>query len=61
MDYTIKLLEQTIADLEPTKHIHADEPIIAELEEAITILKQHSAKVPAAPPGFVRDYPHASD
>jgi hypothetical protein len=34
---------------------------IKELEEAIAVLKQHSAKVPAAPPEFVRDYPHASD
>jgi hypothetical protein len=46
MHYTIKLLEQTIAALEPTKHIHADEPIIAEIEEAIAILKQHNAGRP---------------
>jgi hypothetical protein len=31
------------------------------LTAAITILKQHSSKVPAAPPEFVRDYPNASD
>jgi hypothetical protein len=31
------------------------------LTAAIAILKQHSTKAPAAPPEFVRDYPHASD
>jgi hypothetical protein len=50
MHYTIKLLEQTIADLEPTKQIHADEPIIAELEEAIAILKQHAEETPCTTP-----------
>ncbi len=34
---------------------------IAELKQAIAILKQHSTKVPAAPPEFLRDYPNASD
>ena len=34
---------------------------VDEVNEAIAILKQHSAKVPAAPPEFVRDYPNASD
>jgi hypothetical protein len=34
---------------------------IGEVNEAIAILNQHSAKVPAAPPEFVRDYPNASD
>jgi hypothetical protein len=41
-------------------HGHIKEEI-AELKQAIAILKQHSAKVPAAPPEFVRDYPNASD
>jgi NADH:ubiquinone oxidoreductase subunit D len=34
---------------------------VDEVNEAIAILKQHAAKVPAAPPEFLRDYPNASD
>jgi hypothetical protein len=34
---------------------------IAEVNEAIAILKQQATRVPAAPPELVRDSPHASD
>jgi NADH:ubiquinone oxidoreductase subunit D len=34
---------------------------VDEVNQSIAILKQHAAKVPAAPLEFVRDYPNASD
>jgi hypothetical protein len=72
MDYAISRLEHELISLED----YLEEPSgaymtpetqeqiegqILELKQAIAILKQHSTKVPAAPPEFVRDYPHASD
>jgi hypothetical protein len=51
------LLEEPLA-AHMNEHIKAQ---IAELKQAIAILNQHSAKVPAAPPELVRDYPNASD
>jgi hypothetical protein len=62
MHYTIYILEQTISDLEPYRDDGGGTAEqIAELKEAIAILEKHAAKVPAAPPEFVRDYPNASD
>jgi hypothetical protein len=68
MDLAISYLDYVLISqedlLEEPSAAHMNEHIkeeIAELKQAIAILKQHSAKVPAAPPGFVRDYPHASD
>ena len=65
MDYAIRTLE---ARLERDEfHLSRLGPIpvlqsnVESLKQAIAILKQHSAKVPGAPPEFVRDYPHASD
>jgi hypothetical protein len=68
MDLAISYLDYELTSredlLEEPSAAHMNEHIkaqIAELKQAIAILKQHSAKVPAAPPEFVRDYPHASD
>jgi hypothetical protein len=62
MHYTIYVLEQTIADLEPYR-VDGDGAAeqIAELKEAIAILERHSAKVPHHPQELVRDHPHSSD
>jgi hypothetical protein len=61
MEYVLYLLTdhaRYLSELQPDAATLAQ---ISEVNEAITILKQHSAKVPAAPPEFVRDYPNASD
>ena len=62
MQYVLYLLTDQadyLKRLQPPSDVIAAQ--IEELEQAIAILKQHAAKVPAAPPEFVRDYPHASD
>jgi hypothetical protein len=61
MSYVLYLLTdhaRYLSELQPDAATLAQ---ISELEEAIAILKQHSSRVPAAPPEFVRDYPNASD
>jgi hypothetical protein len=62
MNYVLYLLNDQVDYLKklkpPSDAIAAQ---IEELEEAIAVLKQHTAKVPTAPPELVRDYPHASD
>ena len=62
MHYTIQLLERKVRKLCALTYFDDRcKSQIAELEQAIAILKQHAAKVPVAPPEFLRDYPHASD
>ena len=62
MQYTIQLLERKVKELCALTYFDARcKSQIAELEQAIAILKQHSPKVPSAPPEFLRDYPHSSD
>jgi len=61
MQYVLYLLTdhaRYLSELQPDAATLAQ---IAEVNEAITILKQYATKVPVAPPEFVRDYPHASD
>ncbi len=61
MSYILYLLTdhaRYLSELQPDAATLAQ---IAEVNEAIAILKQHAAKVPSAPPELVRDYPHASD
>jgi hypothetical protein len=68
MGFAIQELERWLADRKFWLS-RADRPDLKQqfqseidgLAAAIAILKQHSAKVPAAPPEFVRDYPHSSD
>ena len=67
MDFAIQELERWLADRKfwlPRVRPDLKQQFQSEIDglnAAITILKQHAAKVPAAPPEFVRDYPHASD
>jgi hypothetical protein len=61
MQYVLYLLTDHARYLSELNPDAATPAQIAEVNEAIAILKQHSAKVPAAPPEFVRDYPNASD
>jgi hypothetical protein len=61
MQYVLYLLTDHARYLSELNPDAATLTQIGEVNEAIAILKQHSAKVPAAPPEFVRDYPNASD
>jgi hypothetical protein len=67
MDFVIQELERWLADRIWLSRVdrpdlkQQSQSEIAELKQAIAILKQHSTKVPAAPPEFLRDYPNASD
>jgi NADH:ubiquinone oxidoreductase subunit D len=67
MTHTIYVLESEVENLsqwmtDPESEDYARiKAQIAELKQAIAILKQHATKVPAVPPEFVRDYPNASD
>lgn len=61
MSYVLYLLTdhaRYLSELQPDAATLAQ---ISEVNEAIAILKQYATKVPAAPPEFLRDYPHASD
>ncbi len=62
MDHVLYLLSDHVEYLKKLKPpSDVTNAQIEELEQAIAILKQHSAKVPSAPLELVRDYPHASD
>jgi Ni,Fe-hydrogenase III large subunit len=67
MDFAISLLEYDaglrqdwMTDPESEDYARLKSQV-DEINAAIAILKHHSAKVPATPPGLVRDYPHSSD
>jgi hypothetical protein len=60
LEVEVQILSDFMGDPESEDHARIKAKV-DEVNEAIAILKQHSAKVPAAPPEFVRDYPNASD
>jgi hypothetical protein len=60
LEVEVQILSDFMGDPESEDHARIKAKV-DEVNEAIAILKQHSAKVPAAPPELVRDYPHASD
>jgi uncharacterized small protein (DUF1192 family) len=67
MTHTIYVLESEVENLsqwmtDPESEDYARlKAQVDEVNQSIAILKQHAAKVPAAPLEFVRDYPNASD
>ena len=60
LEVEVQILSDFMGDPESEDHARIKAKV-DEVNAAIAILKQHATKVPAAPPEFVRDYPHASD